>query len=108
VFPRLRALGLQSDECAAVLLQLGASSEGVGKPPQDVGVSLRAGFTRMVQRLCEDRLHCFCWDDAHAMDPATVEIVASIIGRGRTDAPDSGQSQKPGGTIPPPSLSAPF
>ena len=59
-------------------------------------------------RLCDDRLHCLCWDDAQAMDPATVDILASILCRGRADGQDSGASAKPGSTLPPPSLTAPF
>src|SRR5262249_12943053 len=55
-------------------------------------------------RLCDDRLHCLCWDDAQAMDPATVELLVSIIGR----AHDSVPAPKPGGTVPPPSMVAPL
>jgi eukaryotic-like serine/threonine-protein kinase len=107
VLPRLRALGLHSDECSAVLAQLGASSASASRPPQDVRVALRTAFTRMTQRLCEDRLHCFCWDDAHAMDQATLETLASIAVRGRLEGDASGPS-KPGDTLPPPSTGKPI
>lgn len=107
VVPRLRALGLQPDEYAAVLSHIGASSEGAGKQPQDANAALRAAFTRMVQRLCDDRLHCLCWDDAHAMDQATLEAIASITVRGRVDAEPSAPNgtHKPDDTLPPVSSS---
>jgi eukaryotic-like serine/threonine-protein kinase len=107
VLPRLRALGLQPDECAAVLSQIGASPDGAGKQPQDANAALRAAFTRMVQRLCDDRLHCLCWDDAHAMDQVTLEAIASVTVRGRVDGETSAPHgpHKPGDTLPPVSSS---
>ncbi len=35
----------------------------------------------MVQSLCEDRLHCFAWDDAQAMDQLTAETLLATAGR---------------------------
>jgi serine/threonine protein kinase/tetratricopeptide (TPR) repeat protein len=91
VLPRLRALGLQSDESSAVLAELGASLSE--RPPQESSAALRAGFARMVQSLSDDRLHCFCWDDAHALDQATLDTVLGIVGRGAvsTPVPDPGR-----------------
>jgi tetratricopeptide (TPR) repeat protein len=118
VLPRLRALGLHSDESSAVLMQLGAalppaSSPGlVGGHPQSFGqvgghpqspgaredgsAGLRAAFARMVQSLCDDRLHVFVFDDAHAMDAATLEAILGVAGRGQT----RGESLVPSSTAP--------
>ncbi|AUX38625.1 uncharacterized protein SOCE26_000020 [Sorangium cellulosum] len=76
VLPRLRALGLREDESAAVLGQLGAALVDQ-RAPQGTTAILRTAFPRMVQSLCEDRLHCFAWDDAQAMDQLTAETLLS-------------------------------
>jgi serine/threonine protein kinase/tetratricopeptide (TPR) repeat protein len=82
VLPRLRALGLTSDESAAVLAQLGAALAEPGqKPREDTSGALRAAFARMVQSLCDDRLHVFVFDDAHAIDRATLDAIIAIAGR---------------------------
>src|SRR5262249_43958829 len=73
VLPRLRALGLQPDESSAVLAQLGAALAPASQPQRDASAGLRAAFARMVQSLCDDRLHVFVFDDAHAMDAMTLE-----------------------------------
>jgi len=78
VEPRLRALGLTDEERNAVLGQLGASSvEMVGPcvPP------LRAAFARMIQRLSEDRVHAFVWDDAQSLDEETFDVLESASTR---------------------------
>ncbi len=91
VLPRLRALGLHSDESAAVLAELGATLEGGGpRAPQESALTLRTAFARMVQSLCDDRLHCFCWDDAQAMDQSTIDTILSVVGRG---APSSSSGE---------------
>lgn len=72
VEPRLRALGLPDEERNAVLGQLGVKrigQTGPNLPP------LRAAFARMVQRLCEDRLHAFVLDNAHALDEDTLNVL---------------------------------
>jgi tetratricopeptide (TPR) repeat protein len=81
VLPRLRALGLQDDAAFAVLAQLGAPVRGaLSKTSHGLGSILRAAFSKMVQSLCDDRLHCFAWDDAHTLDAATAEaILATAI-----------------------------
>ena len=85
VLPRLRALGLPSEESSAVLAQLGAAvPDGGQKPRVDPSVRLRGAFTRMVQSLCDDRLHVFVFDDAHAMDAATLEAILAVAGRGQS------------------------
>ena len=81
VLPRLRALGLREEESAAVLGQLGAELGGPGGPVSGTSAALKTAFARMVQSLCEDRLHCFAWDDAHAMDPQTAEVILATAGR---------------------------
>jgi serine/threonine protein kinase/tetratricopeptide (TPR) repeat protein len=84
VLPRLRALGLHDDEASAVLGQLGASlgpAPASRSPSSLVSASLKSAFARMVQSLCDDQLHCFAWDDAHAMDPATLEAIVSTASR---------------------------
>ncbi|KYF98826.1 hypothetical protein BE20_33625 [Sorangium cellulosum] len=80
VLPRLRALGLREDESAAVLGQLGAALVDP-RAPQGTTAILRTAFPRMVQSLCEDRLHCFAWDDAQAMDQLTAETLLATAGR---------------------------
>ncbi len=113
VLPRLRALGLQSEESSAVLAELGASLSD--KPPQESGAALRSAFARMVQSLSDDRLQCFAWDDAHALDKATLDAVLSIAGRGGAATsladparaslfPPSGEASRPS-MIPPASTS---
>ncbi|XXT19934.1 protein kinase [Sorangium sp. So ce429] len=80
VLPRLRALGLREEESAAVLGQLGAALVDQ-RAPQGTSAILRTAFPRMVQSLCEDRLHCFAWDDAQAMDQLTAETLLATAGR---------------------------
>ena len=83
VLPRLRALGLHMDESAAVLAELGATfAEGAPRPPHESSLALRTAFARMVQSLCDDRLHCFCWDDAQAIDQSTIDTLLGVVGRG--------------------------
>ena len=118
VLPRLRALGLHDDESTAVLGQLGASlAHSHPRPTGDTSGALRNAFTRMVQRLTDDRIHCFAWDDAQAIDPATVEAILATVGR--ATAPTEGAPPRqvtPGGLSamfllatrdePPPTLAA--
>ncbi|APR83130.1 Serine/threonine protein kinase PrkC, regulator of stationary phase [Minicystis rosea] len=92
VLPRLRALGLTSEESATVLAQLGAALAEPGqKPCEDTSATLRAVFARMVQSLCDDRLHVFVFDDAQSIDKATLESMIAIVGRAleRDVAPSS-------------------
>lgn len=94
VLPRLRALGLQDEESSAVLHQLGAvvvdestsRSTERGSGNLVTMASLRAAFGRMVQSLCDDRLHVFAWDDAHAIDRATLDTIVAAVGRGHLRA----------------------
>lgn len=74
VEPRLRALGLPDEERNAVLGQLGAKRSGQAGPNLP---PLRAAFARMVQSLCEDRLHVFIWDNAHALDVESLDVLSS-------------------------------
>ncbi len=78
VEPRLRAVGLTDEERGAVIAQIGGastSSTGPIVPP------LRAAFARMVQRLSEDRLHLFVWDDAQSLDPETLDVLTTAAQR---------------------------
>lgn len=83
VAPRLRALGLQEDEAFAVLAALGASSTAAGRPtPTGNAKALLANaFTRMVQRLCEDRPHALAWDGAHSMDADSFSLLETVLSR---------------------------
>jgi serine/threonine protein kinase/tetratricopeptide (TPR) repeat protein len=88
VLPRLRALGLQDDECASVLNQLGAVMEEQASRRSERGAtslvtssSLKSAFGRMAQGLCEDRLHVFAWDDAHSLDRASLDAIVAAAGR---------------------------
>jgi hypothetical protein len=76
VEPRLRALGLRDDEVAAVLFQLGAS----GKMGSSVA-ALRGAMARMIVSLSADQLHVFAWDNAHALDPQSLDIIETAIQR---------------------------
>jgi serine/threonine protein kinase/tetratricopeptide (TPR) repeat protein len=78
VVPRLRALGLPSDEANAVLTVLGAT---VPSPPGNANARLRQAFGRMVQSLCEDRPHTFAWDVAHAMDDESFGVLDEVVRR---------------------------
>ena len=42
---------------------------------------LANAFTRMVQRLCEDRPHAFAWDAAHCMDGDSYDLLEDVIAR---------------------------
>ena len=106
VAPRLRALGLQDDEVAAVLGALGASQVSAPRQPPHAKGSERAGlgreggheaprpaasgnakalltnaFTRMIQRLCEDRPHALAWDAAHTMDSESFALIETMLSR---------------------------
>jgi eukaryotic-like serine/threonine-protein kinase len=76
VEPRLRALGLRDEEVAAVLFQLGAS----GKTGSSVA-ALRGAVARMIVSLSSDQLHVFAWDNAHALDPQSMDIIETAIQR---------------------------
>jgi eukaryotic-like serine/threonine-protein kinase len=78
VEPRLRALGLPDEERAAVLGQLGAVRAGQAGPSVP---PLRAAFARMVQSLCEDRLHIIAWDNAHALDGESMDVISAAAQR---------------------------
>lgn|GEM_PF-270369 len=82
VAPRLRALGLQDDEVGAVLAALGASSEsGRSAVTGNAKALLANAFTRMVQRLCEDRPHALAWDSAHSMDADSYSLLETVLTR---------------------------
>lgn len=78
VAPRLRALGLPDQERNAVLGQLGATRSGQASPNLP---PLRAAFARMLQSLCEDRAHSFVWDNAHALDDDTLDVLLGAAER---------------------------
>lgn len=80
VRPRLRALGLRDEHAGAVLTLLGAQQK---TPESEMRALLRAAFDRMVSSLCRDRLHCFSWDDAQALDRETLEALLRIMRRYR-------------------------
>ncbi len=83
VAPRLRALGLQDDEVGAVLAALGASSTSSGRSAVSGNAKalLANAFTRMIQRLCEDRPHALAWDAAHSMDADSFALLETVISR---------------------------
>jgi len=78
VEPRLRALGLTDEERSAVMGQLGAVRAGQAGPSVP---PLRAAIAGMVQSLCEDRLHIFAWDNAHALDAESIDVISSAAQR---------------------------
>jgi serine/threonine protein kinase/tetratricopeptide (TPR) repeat protein len=76
VRPRLRALGLRDEQADSVLSLLGAP---VGLKVGELRSSLRASFERMVASLCKDKLHCFAFDDAQALDAETLDAMLRIL-----------------------------
>ncbi len=78
VEPRLRALGLHTEEVAATLAVLGAATEAI---PSDVSFTLRNAFIRMISSLAEDRLHVFAWDAAHSMDAESLAILGYAVSK---------------------------
>jgi len=76
VEPRLRALGLVDEEVTAVLFQLGAS----GKAGANVR-ALPGAVARMIGSLSSDQLHVFAWDNAHALDEPSLEIIDHAVQR---------------------------
>jgi hypothetical protein len=76
--PRLRALGLDADEVAAVLGELGALAPSSRLP---VSAALRGGVMRMIQSLADDRFSVFVWDDAHELDAASCDVIARSAAR---------------------------
>ncbi|HLK39520.1 MAG TPA: protein kinase [Polyangiaceae bacterium] len=81
VEPRLRALGLRTDEAHAVLAILGATVPAAGG---NAKARLRQAFARTVQSLCEDRPYVFAWDVAHAMDEESFGILEDVLRRLRS------------------------
>lgn len=83
VAPRLRALGLQDDEVSVVLSALGAPTARSERAPASGSAEalLASAFTRMVQRLCEDRPHALVWDAAHSMDAASFALLETMLSR---------------------------
>lgn len=78
VEPRLRALGLHTEEVAVTLGVLGAQT---GAVPSDVSFVLRNAFVRMISSLAEDRLHLFAWDSAHTMDAESLAILSYAVNK---------------------------
>jgi serine/threonine protein kinase len=75
--PRLRALGLDADEVAAVEGELGALAPG----RMPVSTALKSAVTRMMHSLSEDAFTVFAWDDAHELDEASCELIARASSR---------------------------
>ncbi|MCA9624459.1 MAG: AAA family ATPase, partial [Myxococcales bacterium] len=82
VRPRLRALGLNSEQAGSILKLLGARVGEQGESERRA--LMRSSFERMVRSLCRDRLHCFAWDDAQAIDRETLEVLLRVLGRHRS------------------------
>jgi serine/threonine protein kinase len=76
--PRLRALGLDADEVAAVKAELGGTATTARA---SASTALRSGVTRMIHSLSEDRFTVFVWDDAHELDAATSDLLSRAVGR---------------------------
>jgi serine/threonine protein kinase/tetratricopeptide (TPR) repeat protein len=83
VRPRLRALGLRDDEADRVLERLGVrdDSDAFSRASLDVI------FAHMVQRLSDDRVHVFAWDDAQAMDPQSRDAIVAAATRNGAGEP---------------------
>ncbi len=77
VEPGLRAAGLQDQEVAVVLTELGLSR---GERVATGGV-LTSAVARMLGALAKDQLHVFSWDNAQDIDAASVELLARVAER---------------------------
>jgi serine/threonine protein kinase/tetratricopeptide (TPR) repeat protein len=75
--PRLRALGLDTDEVHAVQGALGGAPVLRPSAPSD----FRSAFVRMMQSLAEDRFTVFVWDDAHELDAASCDLLGRVVAR---------------------------
>lgn len=72
VEPRLRALGLVSDEVDAVLTALGAPSAASAAP-------LSTAIASMFESLADDQPHVFAWDNAHEVDPESAAALERVV-----------------------------
>ena len=78
VQPRLRALGLQDEDVAAVLGTLGAP---VPASNPHAKAALKHAFSRMMASLSEDKPHIFAWDDAHCLDEDSFAVLEAVYAR---------------------------
>lgn len=78
VQPRLRALGLQDEDVAAVLNTLGAP---VPASNPHAKAALKHAFARMLASLSEDKPHIFAWDDAHCIDEDSFAVLEAVYAR---------------------------
>jgi serine/threonine protein kinase len=76
--PRLRALGLDSDEVSAVQAELGGA---VATVRTAASTALRSAVTRMLHSLSEDRFTVIVWDDAHELDAASSDLLSRAASR---------------------------
>jgi serine/threonine protein kinase len=76
--PRLRALGLDTDEVLSVMGELGAPAPSARVAPW---AALRNAVLRMMQSLAEDRFTVFVWDDAHELDDASADLLTRAAAR---------------------------
>lgn len=72
LMPRLRALGMDAEEVAAVVSALGGSE---ARGPS-ASRALASAFLRMLHSLAEDRFSAFVWDDAQELDDVTADVLA--------------------------------
>ncbi|HHH12011.1 MAG TPA: hypothetical protein ENK23_08075, partial [Sorangium sp.] len=80
VRPRLVALGLDDRQIAAIVELLGGP---LSTRASETRAALRNAFERMVTSLCHDRLHCLAWDDAHALDRETLDLILRVMRKRR-------------------------
>jgi serine/threonine protein kinase/predicted ATPase len=78
VQPRLRALGLQDEDVAAVLNTLGAPVPAANPHAK---AALKHAFSRMLASLSEDKPHIFAWDDAHCLDEDSFAVLEAVYTR---------------------------
>ncbi len=78
VQPRLRALGLQDEDVAAVLNTLGAPVPAANPHAK---AALKHAFGRMLASLSEDKPHIFAWDDAHCLDEDSFAVLEAAYAR---------------------------
>lgn len=83
VHSQLMEFGLSSEQIDAVMNEFVAT-----KPRAKVRVAglLRHAFYRIVHGLCQQQLRVFAWDNAHAMDDATLDVLnwtSKYLAKGR-------------------------
>lgn len=94
VHSQLMEFGLSSEQIDAVMSEFVATRPRAQTRVHAAGL-LRHAFYRIVHGLCQQQLHVFAWDNAHAMDDATLDVLnwtSNYLAKGRAVWLLAGQS----------------